>query len=86
MVFRMALGAVVLIAAAILAAVPASGAPSSQPPCPRPPALPAPDQFVSQISNRYLPLTVGTTWTYKGKPDGKSATDVFAAPLAAPWS
>ena len=78
MVFRMAVGAGVLIAAAILAAVPASSAPSSQPSCPRPPALPAPDQFVSQISNRYLPLTVGTTWTYKGKLDGKSATDVFA--------
>jgi hypothetical protein len=76
MMFRMALGAAAVIAAVLVSAIPASSDPPGAS-CPRPPALPAPDQFVSQITNRYLPLTPGTTWTYKGKLDGKSATDVF---------
>jgi hypothetical protein len=81
--FRMALGAVAAIAAAVVTAVPASSAPSSSPSCPRPPALPAPDEFrgptgaPNPIDNPYLPLAPGTVLTYKGKLDGKSATDVF---------
>jgi hypothetical protein len=73
---------VVMVVSAIVALVPAvignvlsAGAASSAFSCPRPPALP--DQFVAQINNPYLPLTPGTTWTYKGKLDGEAATDVF---------
>jgi hypothetical protein len=73
--FRMALGAVAVIAAAVVTAVPASSAPA--PSCPRPPALPPADQFGGPIDNPYLPLAPGTVLTYKGKLDGKSATDVF---------
>ena len=75
--FRMALGAVAVIAAAVVAAVPASSAPpGSTKSCPKPPALPT--QWASQIDNPYLPLTPGTTLTYRGKVDGKNVTDVFA--------
>jgi hypothetical protein len=63
---------VVAVLAALGLAAPASGAPS----CPKPPQLPA--DFVAQIDNPYLPLTAGTTLTYRGKLDGKSATDVFS--------
>jgi hypothetical protein len=65
------IGAVAVIVAALVPATPASSAPS----CPRPPKLPA--DFVGQVDNPYLPLTPGTTLTYRGKLDGKSATDVF---------
>jgi hypothetical protein len=77
MMFRMALGAVAVFAAAIVSAVPASSAPPGAPSCPRPPALPPADQFGGPIDNSYLPLTPGTTLTYRGKLDGKQATDVF---------
>ena len=60
-----------MIAAALGPTTTASSAPS----CPRPPKLPA--SFVPQVTNRYLPLTPGTTLTYKGKLDGQPATDVF---------
>jgi hypothetical protein len=70
---RMALGAVAVIAAALVFAVPASAASTS---CPKPPPLP--EEFVGQIDNPYLPLTPGTTLTYRGKLDGISAVDVFA--------
>ena len=73
--FRMSLAPVAAIVVAIVSAVPASSAPSSQKACPTPPDLPT--QWAPQITNRYLPLTPGTTWTYKGKLDGKPATDVF---------
>ena len=73
--FRVALGAVAAVAAAIVFAVPASSDPPGSQSCPKPPALP--DEWASQISNRYLPLTPGTVFTYKGKLDGKPATDVF---------
>jgi hypothetical protein len=69
----LALGAAALIAAVFTAtsAESASGSKS----CPRPPALLA--AWASQIDNPYLPLTPGTTLTYKGKLDGTPATDVF---------
>src|SRR5919201_3686965 len=78
---RMILIAAAPIAAAAAAVVavlafddgPASS--SSSPSCPRPPKLP--ESFVSQIDNPYLPLTPGTTLTYKGKLGGDPATDVF---------
>jgi hypothetical protein len=72
--FRMALGAVAVIAAALVSAVPTSAAAPAS--CPKPPPLP--DSFVGQVTNRYLPLTPGTTLTYKGKLDGQPAVDVFA--------
>jgi hypothetical protein len=79
MMFRMALGVVAAIAVAVVAAAaPASSAPPGSPDCPRAPALPAPDQFGGPIDNPYLPLTPGTTLTYKGKVDNKAVTDVFA--------
>jgi hypothetical protein len=74
--------AVVVVTATIAALAPAAAGhflpgatAASAPSCPKPPALP--DQFVAQIDNPYLPLKPGTTWTYKGKLDGESATDVF---------
>jgi hypothetical protein len=68
-----ALVALSAIAAALVNAAPASSAPS----CPRPPAAP-PADFVARVDNPYLPLKPGTTLTYKGKLDGKPATDVFS--------
>jgi hypothetical protein len=72
MMHRIVVAAVTTMAAALVTAAPALSAPS----CPKPPALPA--DFVGQIDNPYLPLTPGTTLTYRGKLDGKSATDVFS--------
>jgi hypothetical protein len=72
MMNRIVVAALAAIAGALVLAAPALSAPS----CPRPPRLPA--EFVGQIDNPYLPLKPGTTLTYKGKLDGKSATDVFA--------
>jgi hypothetical protein len=69
---RMAVIALAVLAAVLVLAAPASGAPS----CPKPPALPA--DFVGQVTNPYLPLTPGSTLSYRGKLDGKSATDVFS--------
>jgi hypothetical protein len=37
-----------------------------------------PSQWAPQIDNPYLPLSPGTTLTYRGKVDGKNVTDVFA--------
>jgi hypothetical protein len=72
-----ALTAITVVAAAALIAMPVGAAPAADTAsCPRPSALP--DAFVSQIDNPYLPLTPGTTFTYKGKLDGTPATDVFA--------
>jgi hypothetical protein len=76
MMFRMALGAVAVIAAALVSAVPASAAP--RPSCPTPPPLPPPADFGGTIDNPYLPLIPGTTLTYRGKLDGEPAVDVFA--------
>jgi hypothetical protein len=67
---RIVVAAVVTIAAALVLAAPAVSAPS----CPRPPALP--ESFVGQIDNPYLPLSPGTTLTYRGKLDGEPAKDV----------
>jgi hypothetical protein len=69
---RIVVAAVAAISAALVLAAPALSAPS----CPKPPSLPA--DFVTQIDNPYLPLTPGTTLTYRGKLDGKSASDVFS--------
>jgi hypothetical protein len=72
-VTAMAATAAALVAVvAIVHAVPASSAPS----CPKPSALPG--HFVGEVTNAYLPLKPGTTLSYKGKLDGKSATDVFS--------
>jgi hypothetical protein len=70
--YRIAIATATGIAAVFALAAPAWSAPS----CPKPPALPA--NFVGQINNPYLPLTPGTTLTYRGKLDRKSATDVFS--------
>jgi hypothetical protein len=67
-----ALLAVAAIGAALVIAAPASSAPS----CPRP--APLPGEFVGLIDNPYFPLKPGTTLTYRGKIDGRSATDVFS--------
>jgi hypothetical protein len=67
-----ALVAVAAIAAALVTATPALSAPA----CPRP--APLPREFVSEIDNPYFPLEPGTTLSYRGKLDGKSATDVFS--------
>ena len=74
--FRMALGAVAVVAVTVVATVPASSAPPGSQSCPKPPALP--NQWAAQIDNPYLPLSPGTTLTYRGKVDGKNVTDVFA--------
>ena len=68
-----ALGVVVLTAAA-LAAAPGFSASTAQS-CPKPPALPT--AWASRVDHPYLPLTPGTTWTYRGKLEGVSSTDVF---------
>jgi hypothetical protein len=65
------------LAAALAATLVAPASSSAASSCPKPPKLPAVDQFVGQIDNRYLPLTPGTTFTYKGKLDGEPAKDVF---------
>jgi hypothetical protein len=44
--------------------------------CPRPPALP--NRFVRRVDNVHFPLRPGTRFTYRGKLDGKPATDVVA--------
>jgi hypothetical protein len=67
-----ALVAVAAIAAALITAAPASSAPA----CPRP--APLPREFVGVIDNPYFPLKPGTTLSYRGKLDRKSATDVFS--------
>src|SRR4051812_36377217 len=69
---RITVGVVTALAAALVLAAPASGAPT----CPKPSALPA--NFGGPIDNPYLPLSPGTTLSYRGKVDGKSATDVFS--------
>jgi hypothetical protein len=69
---RMIAAAAAAITAAFVLAAPAFSAPS----CPKPPNLPG--AFVSQIDNPYLPLEPVTTLSYRGKLDGKSATDVFS--------
>lgn len=74
--FRMALGAVAVAAVVVVTAVPASSAPPGSQSCPKPPAVP--NQWAGQIDNPYLPLSPGTTLTYRGKVDGKTVTDVFA--------
>jgi len=76
MMFRLALGAVAVIAVTAIATVPASSAPPGSQSCPKPPSLP--NQWASQIDNPYLPLSPGTTLTYRGKVDGKNVIDVFA--------
>jgi hypothetical protein len=65
-----ALVVIAIVAASIADAEPATRGRS----CPKPPPLPS--TFVARIDNPYLPLIPGTTWTYKGKLDGKPATDV----------
>jgi hypothetical protein len=70
--YRILGAAAIAIAAAFAPSAPASSAPS----CPKP--LDLPGAFAAQIDNPYLPLTPGTTFTYKGKLDGEAATDVFA--------
>jgi hypothetical protein len=42
--------------------------------CPRPPALPK--AFARRVDNAYFPLRPGTTFTYRGREDGKPAKDV----------
>jgi hypothetical protein len=69
-----AIATTVVAVAAIAAAVAAP--PSNAPSCPRPAALPT--SFVGVIDNPYFPLKPGTTLSYRGKLDGKSATDVFS--------
>jgi hypothetical protein len=69
-----AIATTVVAVAAIAAAVAAP--PSSAPSCPRPATLPT--SFVGVIDNPYFPLKPGTTLSYRGKLDGKSATDVFS--------
>jgi hypothetical protein len=71
---------IALVVAAVLATTLASAALADAEPvaaarsCGRPPALPK--TFVSQVDNVYFPLRPGTTFTYRGKLDGKPATDV----------
>jgi hypothetical protein len=72
MMHRIAAAVALGVAAVLALGTPASSAPS----CPRPPALPA--TFAGQVDHPYLPLTPGTTLTYKGKLDGQSATDVVS--------
>jgi hypothetical protein len=72
--YRIATAAAIGLGAALALTAPASSAPS--PSCPRPSDLPA--SFAARVDNPYLPLTPGATFTYKGKLDGQSATDVFA--------
>jgi hypothetical protein len=71
-VHRIVVAAVAAATAALVLAAPAVSAPS----CPKPPRLPG--AFVGQIDNPYLPLQPGTTLSYRGKLDGKSATDVVS--------
>ena len=70
-----ALAGLVVAASVFTTALALSGPAQSAPSCPKPPKLPG--EFVGQVTNSYFPLQPGTTLTYKGKVDGKSATDVF---------
>jgi hypothetical protein len=63
--------ATTLTVAALGAAEPVATARS----CLRPPAA-LPKTFVRHVDNLYFPLRPGTTFTYRGKLDGKPATDV----------
>jgi hypothetical protein len=73
-VFGAVFGLLVAVSA-FATALALSGPARSAPSCPKPPKLPG--EFVGHVTNRYFPLQPGTTLTYKGKLDGKSATDVF---------
>jgi hypothetical protein len=73
---RIRLVAALVAAAAFVAALGHGTAAVSAPSCPKPPALPR--NFAGQVDNPYLPLQPGTTLSYRGKLDGKSATDVFS--------
>jgi hypothetical protein len=70
-----AVSGLLVAVSAFATALALSGPARSAPSCPKPPKLPG--EFVGQVTNRYFPLQPGTTLTYKGKLDGKSATDVF---------
>jgi hypothetical protein len=73
---RILVAAMAAIAALVVLSAPASS--TRRPSCPRPPDLPSPANFSDGIDNRYLPLTPGTTLTYRGKLDGQPAKDVFS--------
>ena len=64
----------IALAAVTALVVVAPGTASSALVCPAPPALPK--AFVPRVDNAYFPLRPGTTFTYRGKEDGKPATDV----------
>ena len=70
-----AVSGLLVAACAFATALAVSGPARSAPSCPKPPKLPG--EFVGQVTNSYFPLQPGTTLTYKGKLDGRSATDVF---------
>jgi hypothetical protein len=72
---RVTLGAATAIATALVAVAPVEpGAAGRARACPRPPALPK--VFARRVDNAYFPLLRGTTFTYRGKEDGKPAKDV----------
>ena len=64
----------VALAAAATLVVAAPAPATSARTCPRPPALPT--TFVRRVDNEYFPLRPGTTFTYRGREDGKSAMDL----------
>src|SRR5206468_8590250 len=70
------LAAAVVLSVAVAMAMGDDKSSSSSQSCPKPPALPG--AFASAVDNAYFPLTPGTTLRYKGKVDGRPATDVFA--------
>ena len=70
-----AVSGLLVAACAFATALTVSGPARSAPLCPKPPKLPG--EFVGQVTNSYFPLQPGTTLTYRGKLDGRSATDVF---------
>jgi hypothetical protein len=69
---RIAVGVVAALAAALVLAAPlrALRRARSLPPCRR--------TSSARLTTPYLPLSPGTTLSYRGKLDGKSATDVFS--------
>jgi hypothetical protein len=72
---RVALGAATAIATTLVVVAPAGpGAATHARSCARPPELPK--VFAWRVDNQYFPLRPGTTFTYRGREDGKAAKDV----------
>ena len=72
---RVAFGAATAIATTLVVVAPVQpGAATRARSCSRPPGLPK--VFARRVDNEYFPLRPGTTFTYRGRADGKPVKDV----------